>query len=140
MDSKIINFIAKEQVCALSVLLSDGVPHIATVHYSHTENPLRIFIQTSNTTTKAKALVNRENAKAAIVIGFSEEDWLTLQMRGDIKIVSNKDELEEIYKIHYKKHPDAEQYKGPQTIFLEFKPTWWRFTDFNTDPETIVEQ
>ena len=140
MDSKIINFIAKERVCVLSVVLPDGIPHVATVHYSHADSPLRLFIQTSNTTTKARALTNKENAKAAVVIGFSEQDWLTLQMRGDIKIVSSENELEEICKIPSKKHPDAEKCKGPSTVFLKFQPTWWRFTDFNTDPETVIEQ
>jgi len=74
-----------------------------------------------------------------MVIGLSEEEWLTLQMHGDVKIISDNKELEKVYKIHYAKHPEAEQYKGPKTVFLEFTPTWWRFTDFNTNPETIIE-
>lgn len=109
------------------------------MHFSHQVEPLKIFIQTTNTSEKVKGILNGEIGKASIVIGFSEKDWLTLQIRGTIKVVSDLGQLQEIYKIHYAKHPDAEQYKNnPSTIFLEFMPTWWRFTDFNTNPETII--
>ena len=139
MNEQILNFISKERVCVLSVILPDGTSHSAAVHYSHQTEPLKIFIQTINTTEKVKGLLNGEIGKASVVIGFSEQDWLTLQMRGDIKIISDSGQLQEIYKIHYAKHPDAEQYKNnPGTVFLEFTPTWWRFTDFNTDPEIII--
>ena len=139
MDSNIIKFLTRERVCVLSITLPDGTPHSATMHYSEEFNPLKLFIQTSNTTTKVQAFLDGEIKRAAVVIGFSEKDWLTLQMRGTIRIVSNPKELETIYKIHYKKHPDAEQYKGPKTVFLEFTPTWCRYTDFNTNPERIFE-
>lgn len=139
MNPKISDFLNKEPVGVVSVLLADGSPHAATVHYSHNEQRLKFFIQTTNTTVKAQNLLDGKTTKAAMVIGFSEQDWLTLQMRGSIRIVFDKNELEEIYKIHYKKHPDAEKYKGPKTVFLEFTPSWWRFTDFNTHPETIIE-
>jgi general stress protein 26 len=139
MNSNIIEFIKKERVGVLSVVLADGTPHSATVHFSESIEPLKFFIQTTNSTTKVKPFLSGEPGKAAFVIGFSEKDWLTLQMRGSVRIVSDKNELEEVCRIHYKKQPAAEEYKGPQTVFLEFTPTWYRFTDFNTDPETIIE-
>jgi general stress protein 26 len=140
MSPPVLDFLAKERVCSLAVILSDGSPHSAAVHYSHQAEPLKIFIQTSNTTTKAQPFLNGETGKASVAVGFSEQDWLTLQMRGTIRTISDPKELDEVYSIHYKKHPDAEQYKGPNTVFLEFTPTWWRYTDFNTEPETIIEK
>lgn len=134
----ILNYLEKNRIGVISVILEDGAVHSATVHYSHNENPLKIYIQTSSDTLKAKLFLDGGAGKGAFVIGFSEEEWLTLQMHGEVRAVSDKDELEQIYKIHYAKHPEAEQYKGPKTIFLEFTPTWWRYTDFNTDPDTIV--
>ncbi len=139
MDSKIVSFLTKERVCSLSVILDDGSPHASAVHYSETIDPLKLFIQTSNSTTKAQPFLNGKAGKASIVIGFSEQEWLTLQMRGIMQIVSDPARLEEIYKIHYQKHPEAEKYKGSKTVFLEFIPTWSRYTDFNTEPETIIE-
>lgn len=139
MNPQVRNFITKERVGVVSVVLADGTPHAAAVHYSHQENPLAFFIQTVNDTVKVQNLSHGKIGNAAMVIGFSEQDWLTLQMRGDIQIISDKNQLEEIYKIHYQEHPDAEKYKNQKTVFLKFTPTWWRYTDFNTDPETIIE-
>src|SRR5579872_2327559 len=120
MDSKIVEFLDKEKICVLSVLMSDGSPHSATVHFSYEGEPLRFFIQTTNTTVKVKSLLNGQTAKASMVIGFSEKDWITFQMRGTAKIISDAGQLEELHKIHYKKQPEAERRKGPNTVFIEF--------------------
>lgn len=139
MNKQIQDLLSRDRLGVISVKLDDEIIHSATIHFSHLSEPdIRIFIQTSNTTLKAKPFLHGQVGKGAMVIGFSEEDWLTLQMHGDIRAISDNNELEAIYKIHYQKHPEAEQYKGLDTIFLEFKPTWWRYTDFNTEPETII--
>lgn len=139
MDPKALDLLKKERVCVLAVTLADGAPHSATVHYSELLEPVKLFIQTYPT-VKAKAIQERGGrAKASIVVGTSEAEFVTLQMRGDIRIVTDAGELEEIFKIHYAKQPQAEKYKSPSTIILEFTPTWWRYTDFNTSPETVVE-
>ena len=137
MDKKILAFLHKDRVAVLSVPLEDGAPHAATMHYSFSEEPLTFYFQTSDDTEKVKA-VGRKTVKAAVVIGFSEADWLTLQMRGPVCAMTDPMELETVYKIHYAKQPQAEKYKGPHSVFLKFTPNWWRFTDFNTDPETII--
>lgn len=130
----------KERVCALSVVLPDGSPHIAVLHYSQQSDPVKIFIQTYPT-VKTKAIKEKGGrAKAAIVVGLSDQEFITLQMRGEIRIISDQKELENIHRVHYSKHPDAEKYRGPDTIFLEFTPSWWRYTDFKTDPETIIDK
>jgi uncharacterized protein YhbP (UPF0306 family) len=138
MNEQIESFLNKERIGVISVILDDGTLHSATIHFSYAANPLKFYIQTSNSTLKAQPFMSGKPGKAAMVIGFSEEVWITLQMHGQIRQVSDSDELEEVYKIHYKKQPEAEQYKGPKTVFLEFTPEWWRFTDFNTEPETII--
>ncbi len=138
MDQIPLNLLTKERICVLSVVLSDGSPHGAVVHYSETTDPLKLFIQTSPT-VKTKAIEEQGGStKASVVIGLSEEEFVTLQMRGDVRIVSDTTELEHIYTIHYAKHPRAEKHKGPNTIFLEFTPTWWRYTDLNTNPRKII--
>jgi uncharacterized protein YhbP (UPF0306 family) len=139
MNSKIEQFITKERVCCLAVIIENNVLHGAAVHYSHQSAPLKLFFQTTNKTVKAAPFLNGEIGNASVVIGQSEQDWLTLQMRGTVRKISSPEELREVYKIHYKKHPEAEQYKNEATVFLEFTPVWWRYTDFNTEPETIIE-
>lgn len=124
----------------VSVVLEDGTLHSASIHYSHSENPFRIFMQTANTTIKAQPFLNGQTGKGSFVIGFSEEEWLTLQMHGSIRSVTDPNELEEIYKIHYGKFPEVEKYKGSETVTLEFVPQWWRYTDFNIVPPTIITE
>lgn len=140
MNQTILNFLSEERVGVISVILEDGAVHSATVHYSHDDSAgsLKIYIQTSNDTLKVRPFLRGHTGKGAITIGFSEEKWITLQMHGNVRTVLAENELEEIYKIHYKKNPHAEKYKGPDTVFLEFTPTWWRYTDFNTEPETVL--
>ena len=49
----------------------------------------------------------------------------------------DKKELAKIHKIHFAKHPEPEKYKDdPATMFLAFKPTWWRYTEYK--PEFFV--
>lgn len=140
MNLLALQLLQKERVCVLSVVLPEGSPHAAEVHYSEQVDPIKIFIQTYPT-LKTQAIQNKGGeTKAAIVVGLAEEDFITLQMRGNIRIVSDHQELEAIYKIHYNKLPETEKYKSETTIFLEFTPTWWRYTDFNTDPETIIDK
>lgn len=124
MDQRALDLLTKERVCVLSVCLPDGGCHGAVMHFSIQENPLVIYIQTESTSIKCKKLPT----KATVVVGFSEEAMQTLQMDGEIKQITD---LEEIYKIHYAKNPTAEQYKNdPTTIFLAFTPTWWRYSDY----------
>ena len=137
METQILDLLTKERVCVLALPLTGGSPHAATMHYSFVEEPLTFYFQTSNDTEKVKA-IGPETVKAAVVVGFSELDWLTLQMRGTIRTVIDPMDLEAVYKIHYAKQPQAEQYKGLHSVFLKFTPTWWRFTDFTTEPETII--
>lgn len=109
------------------------------MHYSQITDPVKLFIQTSPT-VKTNAIQEKGGiAKAAVVVGLSEADFVTLQMRGDVRIVSDTADLENIYKIHYAKHPKAAKQKGPHTLFLEFVPTWWRYTDLKSDPKIVIE-
>jgi general stress protein 26 len=139
MNPDAVELLKKERVCLLAVPMGDGAPHAAVVHYSAQAEPVKIFVQTYPT-VKTKAIQDAGgSAKAAVVVGMDEKTFITLQMRGMVRIVTNQAELEAIYKIHYAKHPGAQKYQDANTIFLEFTPTWWRYSDFKTDPETIVE-
>ncbi len=85
------------------------------------------------------ALLKGEESKASVVLGFSEEEWITLQMDGEVRAILDKDELEKVHKIHYAKYPDSKKWKDdPSTIFLAFTPNWWRYTDYNTKPPTSL--
>lgn len=131
MDKRVNDFLSKHRLCTLAVLLSDGAPHAATLYYSHRTNPLELYAMTENNSIKVQALRDRKSVKASFVTGFSEEEWITLQMDGEVRVASSKKELAKIHKIHFEKHKDPEKYKNdPGTVFLVFKPTWWRYTEY----------
>lgn len=97
-----------------------------------------LYFSTENTSRKCKGLLNGETVKGSVVVGLSEEEWITLQMDGEVTAIVDKAELEKIHQIHYTKHPSSAKYKEePETIFLAFTPTWWRYTDYNTKPLTV---
>lgn len=139
MNESLKLFLESHGIAVIAVNLPDGALHGATIHYSWSEDPLRFFIQTSRKTKKVSSLLDGSAKKAAMVIGFSEEEWRTCQLSGEIQIISEPRELEEAYAVHWAKHPDKERHKGPETVLLEFKPSWWRYTDSNTKPRTIIE-
>lgn len=131
IDAKVLKFLGKHRVCSLTTLLKDGSPHAAALHYSHGGSPLEIYMSTENTSRKCEALLGGKFVRGALVIGFSEEEFKTLQMDGKVKAVKDKKELAKIHKIHYAKLPDAEKWKDdPATLFLVFTPKWWRYTEY----------
>ncbi len=139
MKEKLAQFLTTHRVCSLTTLLPDGTPHAAALHYSHTEDPLTLYFSTEKSSRKCQGILNGESVMGSVVIGFSEEEWVTLQMDGEVTAVSDDAVLKKAHAIHYSKHPNSEKYKDdPETLFLAFSPTWWRYTDYNTDPLTII--
>jgi len=139
MVKKITDFLSSQRVGVLSVMLPDGSLHAAALHYSHRDDPLELYFSTENTSRKTQGLLGGEITKAAVVVGFSEEEWLTLQMDGEVRAVLDASELATVQEVHYGKHPGSAKYKDdPATIFLAFTPHWWRYTDYNTELMTIL--
>jgi len=132
-------FLTSQRVCSLTTLLKDGAPHAAALHYSHHMDPIELYFSTEKTSKKCQALLYGNSTKGSVVIGFSEEEWITLQLDGDVQAIFYPSELRTVHAIHYAKHPDSEKYRDdPLTIFLKFVPSWWRYTNFKTDPVTII--
>jgi hypothetical protein len=133
-----LKLLRDERICVLSLMLSSGMPHNAVVHYSLHQEPLRLLIQTYPT-LKTEAIDRvGGSTNAAVVVGLSEEEFISLQMHGTIRILLEEAELSDAYAVHYQKFPEAEKHKSASTIFLEFTPTWWRYSDFKVNPETII--
>ena len=138
MDVRVQEFLSRQRVCVLTTLLLDGSPHGATLHFSHKDTPFELYVGTTRESRKVEALLSGDSIKAAMVIGFSEEEWKTIQLDGEVQIAKD-DELESIHTIHYEKHPQARRYKASdETVFLKFTPYWWRFSDLNSDPPDII--
>src|SRR3989344_2070667 len=111
MDKRVLEFIGKNRVSVLTTLLEDGSPHASALHYSHKEEPLELYFSTENTSRKCEALLDGKSGNALVVIGFSEEEWITLQMDGRVQAIIDKEELKKTQAIHYPKHPNSEKFK-----------------------------
>ncbi|MBI2195648.1 MAG: pyridoxamine 5'-phosphate oxidase family protein [Candidatus Levybacteria bacterium] len=130
-------FFRNHRVGALSTISSEGYPESAVLHYSNNDNPLAFYFSTERSSRKIHNI--RLNSKASFVIGFSEEEFITVQMNGIVKELGDE-ELTEAKKIHYKKHPDSKQYENdPETVFISFTPSWIKISDYKVSPANIKE-
>jgi hypothetical protein len=132
MDKEALVYLGQSRVGCLAVAMPDGSLRSSALHYSHTAEPLKILIQTSRDTRKAEAFLNGRVAPASFTVGFSEEEWLTLQLDGTARLLKEEGEIAAFKKIHHAKIVEAAQYVGKDTIYIEFTPTWHRYTDLTS--------
>lgn len=127
MDQKIIDFLHKERMAILAVSLPDGTPHTAAMHFVYQDGV--IYFSTHNSSKKATGLTS---SKASITVGFNEQDWITLQLDGQIeKTTEGKDLINA-------KYPENAKYMDENSIFLKFTPIWWRYSDFKSQPPIFL--
>ncbi len=138
-DKKILEFIRRHRISVLGISKSDGGVHSATLHYAHSEDSLNFLFITEKESRKCKSLLDSKDHSASLVIGFSEEEFVTLQMEGKIKIVTDKKELEEVWKVYIGKYPQSIKRKSDSEFgILRFTPEYWSYRDYKTDPVTVI--
>lgn len=140
IDTRIVDFAEKHRIAVISTLVADGAPHSATIHYASTR-PLEFFFVTERTTRKLSAIIKSpaQSGPASVVIGFSEEEWVELQMEGTIRIITKKEEQEHAWNIFLEKFPQSAKRKpDPKYALLSFVPSWWRYTEFRPKPPQII--
>lgn len=136
---QVIDFLGKERIGVLTTMIHDERPHSAVLHFSFSPDRNVFYFSTDKTSRKATFLGYTHTSNAALVVGFSETEWQTLQLEGVVQIVADEEELAEAKKIHYAMHPNSQKFESdPDTIFLVFKPDWFRYTDFMKKPVEIV--
>ena len=130
MHPDALTYLSDNRICVFAIEMPDGAPHASTVHYANTNEPILVF-ETSRKYRKAEALFARPVSRASISIGFTEgPNSKTLQMDGEATLLKSGDST--VTDVYLTKFPDkAEKAKGPDVIFFQFKPQWWRFTDWS---------
>lgn len=128
MDQKVVDFLNSERVAVLATMLADGTPHTSAMHFIYHDSAL--YFSTQPASRKAKDLSGI--TKASVTVGFSEKDWITIQLDGTLE----KSEFSE--ELHVAKYPEDAKHIGGDAIFLKFTPIWWRYTDFKTNPPTFI--
>lgn len=138
MNSDVRAYLDTHHIGVFSVLLPTNEIHGATVHLSYTFDPFTLYIQTSKESVKAEPLIAGTEVPCSVVLGVSEEEWKTLQIRGVARIISDPAVLEKIGEIHEMKNPGSAKRRGPHTIFIQVSPTWWRYSDLKQKPPVII--
>lgn len=135
MSNKLLDFLESHRIAVLGVLQKDNTVHSASLHYALVEKPLSFVFRTEKASLKCKDLLNGEETSASLVIGFSEEEFVTFQAKGTVQIVSDQSTLDQVQTAYYQKYPQREKNKeNPKIATLVFTPTWWRLRDYKTEP------
>lgn len=138
MDQQTLDFLLTHKICCLTTLLPDGTPHSSVMHYSFTQQPFELYLSTHKNSRKCQALMDG-GSKGSVVIGFSEEEYATFQLEGTVEMITGKSRIEHAREIYYKSNPQASEYKeDPEIVFLVFKPSWWRYANYKTQPATFL--
>ena len=81
--ARLIRFLREGRVSVLSTCTAKGEPHSSVMHYSCAAEPHVLFFSTDDRSAKAQDC--RENSRASVALGWSEADWVTVQMRGALR-------------------------------------------------------
>jgi general stress protein 26 len=138
MDQDVIDYIRSQQFGVLAIEMMDGAPHASTLHFTHTENPLVFYFGTYRNYRKAEALLGRAVSRASFVIGSDPKDMRTLQLDGEVKLLS-AEEQEQFKITHLSAFPDRlEKSNDPNFILFMFTPMWWRFSDWTRKDGKVI--
>lgn len=137
-NNALTDFLRQEPVCTLAVSIDGHTVHAAAMHYSISWNPFRLLFSSDRTQRKCLPLLSGDSAPASVVVGHSEERWVTCQMDGRVEIISDAN-IHEVKEIHYARVPSAREFEAdPNTVFLQFIPTYIRLRDYNIDSPGIL--
>lgn len=134
-----LDFLHKQRISVLTTLLKSGMPHSAVLHYATNKDATTYYFLTDISSRKMDSLVNADRHLASLVVGFSEEDWLTFQAEGYVRWLSEKTGLEVAWECYVGKFQDAAKHRNsPDNAILEFVPKWWRFTKVKPSPPLVI--
>jgi general stress protein 26 len=139
LDQNVLHFLEKHRVGVLAITLEDGSPHAATMHYSMRDEPFKLFFATARDSKKGQALEGKKHIKASVVVGFDPKEWTTIQLDGELKVVTDPEQIDLVKAIHYANNPDSRaRHTEPETLMLVFTPTWWRYSNFQAEPPVVI--
>ncbi len=133
----LLQFLRRHRLAVQSSRAVSGGVQSAVVGIAVSDD-LKIVFDTLESTRKAKNLAN--DPRIAFVIGGSQVgEEQTVQYEGIAERPSGA-ELQEAREIYFETWPDGRDRLGwPGLIHIRVQPTWLRYSDYLTDPPTIVE-
>ena len=133
----LLEFMRSEKYAVQASASPSGAPQAAVVGIAVTDH-LEIVFDTLASSRKAPNL--RANPAIALVIGGTRDgDERTVQYEGTADEPSGG-ELEHLLAVYYARFPEGpERRSWPGLIYVRVKPTWIRYSNFNSQPPEIVE-
>ncbi len=138
MKETVFNFLKKKQekFCVLATATKNGKPESAVLGYA-IKDDFTILVSTHKGSRKAQNIL--ENNQVSLVVGWSFTE-ANVQCDGLATIIEKGNPLyandEEFF---FSINPYAAQFKSSDTIFIEIKPTWIRFTQFSSSLPHVEE-
>jgi hypothetical protein len=133
----LLHFLRSHRLAVQASVSETVAPQAAVVGFAISDQ-FEIVFDTLASTRKAQNL--RKNPKIALVMGgFLAGDERTAQYEG-IADEPAGPELEQLKQVYYKAYPDGPSrlnWRG--LIYIRVRPTWIRYSDYNSDPPLIVE-
>lgn len=126
-------FLASQLLCVVSTVGEDGSPQSAFVAFSESPELEMTFGTFADSRKFANVL---RDPRVSIVVGGDDK---TVQIEGVARVATG-DEESRARARHLAKNPGSEKYAhDPRQRFVVVTPTWMRYTDYSTDPDTIEE-
>jgi general stress protein 26 len=133
----LLEFLRGHRLAVQTSVSETVAPQAAVVGFAISDQ-FEIVFDTLASTRKAQNL--RQNPKIALVIGgLLGGDERTVQYEG-IADEPSGPELALLQQVYYTAYPDGpSRLSWPGLIYIRVRPTWVRYSDYNTDPPVIVE-
>jgi general stress protein 26 len=133
----LLEFMRSEKYAVQASVSPVGVPQAAVVGIAVTDD-LEIVFDTVASSRKTPNL--RTNPAVALVIGGTRDgDERTVQYEGTVDEPGGA-ELERLLAVYYARFPEGRERRSwPDLIYVRVKPTWIRYSNFNSQPPEIVE-
>jgi len=129
-------FLAKNQLCVISTIDSEGFPNSATMSFSESDE-LEIIFFTMDQTRKFTNL--QTNQKVSVTIGWSFEDFITVQYQG-IARHATEEESEKYVVKHLEKIPFSKNFiYNPGEVMFIIKPTYIKYSNMKSEPHEVFE-
>ena len=135
--ARVLAFLRSERLAVQASSAADGAPQAAVVGFAVTD-AFELVFDTLSSTRKARNL--RRNARIAFVIGgLGDGGERTVQYEG-IADEPTGAELDRLTAAYYAVFPDGPSRRSwPGLIYVRVRPTWLRYSDYNSNPPEIVE-
>ena len=133
---KLATFLRSNLLAVVSSTSASGQPRAAVVGVVVGER-CELFFDTLKSSRKCGDL--RRDPRVAAVVGWDLTEGCTAQLEGDADEPSGA-QLEAWKQLYFGRFPDGlERQAWPDITYFRIRTTWARFSDFRTQPPTIVE-